>query len=166
MNEFYSDEQAPRLFNKLVDRARLDLPDWYLQRAEGAVIAGDGILRATGYCKGSHMPHGWVQSDLFQFKRRSEDSERTLMVRRCGNFWTVERLQFGDGRTIPLCDTYALVCAFSYRPIWTHARQAAMRLAEYCDPQPKQPVAGYWVDVRPAQHTPNGLRVPSPTVAP
>jgi hypothetical protein len=63
------------------------------------------------------------------------------LVRACGDFWTVERLHVGDG------PDYALVCVFSARPIWAHRRQAAMRLADYCDPMPQPPVAGRWVDV-------------------
>jgi len=41
----------------------------------------------------------------------------------------------------------ALISAFGARPIWTRTRQAAMQLAEHCDPMPRDPVAGYWADV-------------------
>ena len=39
----------------------------------------------------------------------------------------------------------ALVCAFSWMPIWARTREAAMRLAEYCDPLPRAAVAACWV---------------------
>jgi hypothetical protein len=41
----------------------------------------------------------------------------------------------------------ALVFAFVPAPICTHTYQAAMRLAEHCDPMPCAPVAGYWSKV-------------------
>jgi len=144
MSELYSSENAPPLFDEILDRKQLDLPDWYLRSAEGAVIAGDHMLTAAGYRKGSYRPRGWRQIDRFSFTRVSNDGKRRLCVRLCGRYWTIERTEPRDG---PLMNDYALVCAFSRRLVWARTRQAAMRLADYCDPNPLPPVAASWVDV-------------------
>ena len=41
-------------------------------------------------------------------------------------------------------NTEALVFPFGPAPIFTREYQAAMRLAEYCYPIPRPPVAGCW----------------------
>ena len=57
---------APHTY-EVLDRAQLVLPSWYLPLSEGAVIAGESILRAAGYSgiqspsrmdqnKSSHLP--------------------------------------------------------------------------------------------------------------
>jgi hypothetical protein len=143
MNGLCFGEQVPRLMYEVIDRPELDLPEWYLRHSQGALIAGENILKAAGYRARSHQPYGWKKIHRFKFERVSDDGQRILLVRGCGDFWTVERLQTGDGRTMPFYDAYALVCAFSCRPIWAHRRQAAMRLAEYCDPMPRPSVAHY-----------------------
>ena len=144
MSELHSDEAAPRLFECFPDRDQTDLPKDYLPEAEGVLIAGEAILRAIGYRPRSCRPRGWTKKDFANFSRFSRDCVRLLWVRGCGNFWVV---QFNDHR-----GTHALVCALSRRPICTHTYQAAIRLAEYCDPIPQAPVAGYWAKVRPTWH--------------
>jgi hypothetical protein len=132
MTDLHTDEAAPRLFECVLDRSQTKMPDDYLPEAPGVLIAGEDMLRAAGYVQGSYRPRGWAQVKHQVFKVRSQDRERSLVVRRYGNFWVVERQQSSKG--IPFFDTYALVCAFSLRPIWTHNCEAAMRLAEHCDP--------------------------------
>jgi hypothetical protein len=74
----------------------------------------------------------------------------------CGKFWLIERsLDLNSGRCREI---EALVFAFELLPIWTHTYQEAMRLAEYCDPIPREPVAGKWVKVC-AVHLVDGLFV-------
>jgi hypothetical protein len=78
------------------------------------------------------------------FEKPSRDGKYVLRAKRFGKFWAPERsIKITSGRY-----TYrsieALVFAFGEIPIWTRTHQAAMRLAEHCDPIPATPVAGFW----------------------
>ena len=78
------------------------------------------------------------------FEKLSRDGNYVLRAKRLGKFWAPERsIKITSGRY-----TYrsieALVFAFGEIPIWTRTHQAAMRLAEHCDPIPASPVAGFW----------------------
>lgn len=130
------------LFEDFIDRDQAQMPRWYLPAAPGALIAGGTILSATGYRPGSYRPPGWNKSDYANFSKWSLDSTRVLWVKMCGDFWVLLRNEF-SGKPGPY--THTLTCAFSGRPIWTRRPQAAMRLAEHCDPIPQAPVAGRWV---------------------
>jgi hypothetical protein len=144
--------EVPSLFECLMDRDQTEMPEYYLPEAQGVVIAGEAMLRAAGYRPGSYRPRlfgkpVWYQEKRHVFRRLTYDEGRVLQVRGCGDFWVVERFYQGDTRPDGLGYAYnisALVCAFSGRPIWTRKCQAAMRLADYCDPTPQPPVAGFW----------------------
>ena len=118
------------------------MPRSYLPAAPGALIAGGTILSATGYRPGCRRPRGWKKGRYADFTKWSRDETRVLWVRGCGAYWAICRNDF-DGT--PGDYRYTLTCAFSGRPIWTRTPQAAMWLAEHCDPIPQAPVAGHWV---------------------
>jgi hypothetical protein len=140
------DPQGP-LFECLIDRDQTELPSDYVPEAEGVNIAGEGMLRAAGYRLGSNRPRAWTKRNCHVYRKKTDDCRaRVLQVRRCGDFWIVERWPDWDTSSSLLC---ALTCAFSGRPIWTRGYQAAMRLAEHCDPSPRTPVAGCWKKARP-----------------
>jgi hypothetical protein len=139
----WADDLPPTsvLFEAIIDRDQAKMPSWYLPAAPGALIAGGTILSATGYRPGSHRPCGWRKDDYVNFSRWSVDKRRLLRVKMCGDFWVLLRNEF-DETPGPYRQT--LICAFSRRPIWTRTPQAAMWLAEHCDPILQAPVAGHW----------------------
>jgi len=142
MDKLALKDAAPRLFDEVLDRAQTEMPDWYLPSAEGVLIAGEDILGAAGHRPGSPDPAGWSHG-ASGFRKLARDGKTVLWVQRCGQFWIIERsLRLGRGDT----RGETLVFAFGARPIWTRTRAAAMRLAEFCDPIPPAPVAGYWAD--------------------
>ncbi len=132
-------DATPRLFEYFPDRDQTEMPVNYLPEASCALIAGDAILNAIGYRTGSNRPRGWIKKNRHVFRKPTHDRQGfILQVRRAGDFWTVEKISLY---------TYALVCAFSRWPIWTRTCQSAMRLADYCEPFPRPPVAGCWLNV-------------------
>ena len=134
-------EAAPRLFDRIIDRAQTEMPNWYLPSADGALVAGEDMLDAVGHRSGVRHPAGWSRG-ISGFKKTARDGTTVLWVQQCGNFWIIER-------SLLLHDGYMKdeTLVSGSRPIWTRTRQAAMQLAEHCDPMPRDPVAGYWADV-------------------
>jgi hypothetical protein len=109
------------LIAEVVDRGKLDLPDWYLGWAPGGAIANDDLLRRAGYHPGARRPRGWAperQRDVFTKGRYIFD---LLMVRGAGEFWTVERRE-----------DEALAFEFGPTPIFTGTAEAGMFLCEFC----------------------------------
>ena len=75
---------------------------------------------------------------------RMSVGKHDLVVRQCGNprspHWTIERLEPRADKGLEV-----LVCTFGHgEPIWARTYQAAMRVAEYCYPIARPPVAGRW----------------------
>jgi hypothetical protein len=136
-------EAAPRLFDGIIDRAQTEMPNWYLPSADGALIAGEDMLDAVGHRSGVRHPAGWSRG-ISGFKKTARDGTTVLWVQQCGNFWIIERSLLLHGGYMK---DETLVFVSGSRPIWTRTRQAAMQLAEHCDPMPRDPVAGYWADV-------------------
>jgi hypothetical protein len=141
MNRF-SEETTPSLFS-FVERGETELPTDYLPKAPGVIFAGEHMLREAGYVAGSNRPRGWRR--LWPGNYRKYVGKHILMVRQCGGpmseHWTVERLDEDY-------NTEALVLPFGPAPIFTRQYQSAMRLAEYCYPIPRPPVAGCWQPAR------------------
>ena len=118
-------QPSSQLIAEFIERDQTDLPSNYCPWAPGVVIASDYLLQAANYHPGSRCPSGWAigQPDVFTkviFGNR-------LMVRGCGEFWTVEREM-----------DEALAFPHGPVPMFTRTRQAAMRLAEYCHPKPRE----------------------------
>ena len=158
MSASYSDEAAPKIFECDLDRAQAGMPDYFIPEAPGVLLAGKDMLIAAGDVPGAPEPAGWSPGvplmpgedgrrawEAADFEKPSSDGERILRAKRFGKFWMPERsirVTIGRGQ---LREVHALVFAFGNAPIWTRDRQAAMRLAEYCDPIPAAPVAGLWL---------------------
>jgi hypothetical protein len=113
----------------------------YLPAAPGVMFAGEDVLSAAGYVPGSNRPRGWHRHVPGDY--RKPVGEHVLVVRQSGNArsdrWTIERVE-------PWADKGLEALVFTARcaPIWTRTYQAAMRLAEYCYPIARPPVAGRW----------------------
>ena len=133
---------APNLFECDIDRSQTEMPDYYLPTAPGVLIAGPDMLHAAGDVPGTPDPAGWTRGASGLMKP-SRDGSRRLWVQPCGRFWIIERSAL-DVRA----HDEALVFAFVLLPIWTRTCNSAMRLAEFCDPTPLTPVAGYWTPVQ------------------
>jgi hypothetical protein len=131
------------LFDQVLDRAQTEMPEWYLRSAREVLIAARDILATSGHWPGTFHAAGWSRG-ASGFKKASRDGKSVLWVQSCGKFWTIERSIHLDAVYM---EDMVLVSAFGALPIWTRTRQAAMELAEYCDPLPRDPITGYWADV-------------------
>jgi hypothetical protein len=113
------------LIAEVIERSKTELPDCFVPWAPGVVIASDYLLRAAGHRPGSRRPDGWSPGKPDVFTKLIHGNR--LMVRGCGEFWTVERE--GDE---------ALGFPFGPLPVFTRSPEAAMRLAEYCHPRAQE----------------------------
>ena len=143
MTKIVLNNTTAHLFVQVLDRAQTEMPEWYLRSAQGVLIAGPGILSTSGHRPGIFHAAGWCRGES-GFRKVSRDGKSVLWVQPCGKFWIIERSIHLDA--VYMQDE-ALISAFGARPIWTRTRQAAMQLAEHCDPMPRDPVAGYWAYV-------------------
>jgi hypothetical protein len=127
---------------EFLDRRETAMPADYLPTAPGVLFAGQELLSAAGYIPGSSRPSGWSRPLPGDYRKRV--GKHVLEVRQCGNSgsndWTIERYEFFDYKGME-----ALVfLAGDYMPIWARTYQAAMRVAEYCYPIARPPIAGRW----------------------
>lgn len=137
------DLQGP-LFECSLDRNQTALSSCNnLPWAERVLIAGEGMLRAAGYRPGSCRPDGWVRENRSLYWRKRNYSGN-LSVSVCGEFWLVQRFCADKPSVSSYCHLNVLACGFSRWPILTRTPEAAMRLADHCDPIPRPPVAGAW----------------------
>jgi len=158
MSASCSDEVAPKIFECDLDRDQAGIPPHYMPQTSGVLLAGKDMLIAIGDVPGAPRPHGWVAavpaipnnagflaSGKADFEKPSRDGKLMLRAKRIGNFWAAERSTKMIFGRLTLRRIDALVFAFGEIPIWTRTPQAAMRLAEHCDPMPDAPVAGFWL---------------------
>jgi hypothetical protein len=117
--------QPPFLVAEVIDRDETELPSDFCPWAPGIVIASDYLLHAAGHTPGSPGPTGWTEGQPDVFTKVMHGNR--LMVRGRGEFWSVEREDF---------ETLAFL--FGPVPMFTRTRHAAMRLAEYCHPEPRE----------------------------
>ena len=145
----------------MLDRAQAGMTEYFMPEAvRGVLIAGRGMLAAAGHFPGAPEPVGWTPgvpllpevevdgrrvSATADYEKPSVDGERMLRAKRFGKFWMPERSIRVSGGRYQMREIQGLVFAFGSVPIWTRDRQAAMRLAEHCDPIPAAPVAGFWL---------------------
>jgi hypothetical protein len=118
-------QPSPRLIAEIIERNKTDLPDDFVPWAPGIVVASDYLLRAAGSRPGLAPPEGWSPGQPDVFTKVMHGNR--LMVRGCGEFWTVERET-----------NEVLAFIFGSMPMFTRTCQAAMRLAEYCHPRPHE----------------------------
>ena len=140
MSNLNSDAAASQLF-EFLDRDAIEMPADYLPAAPGVMFAGKDVLSAAGYAPGSNRPRGWHRHLPGDY--RKPVGEHVLVVRQSGNArserWTIERVELCADKGLE-----ALVCPVRRAPIWARSYQAAMRVAEYCDPVPRAPVLACW----------------------
>ena len=164
----FTRDAAPPLFEDLLGRTSTNLPADYLPHATCVAIAGEPILQAIGYRPGSYRPRFWDKIRGGGFRRLTYSGGRQqpfiLQVRQCKDLkgkglWVVERFQDGDlldpsGRKLVGPNIYTLCAmpALLNCPIVCKTYQAATRLAEYCHPEPKPPIVGYWAQAKKQQH--------------
>jgi hypothetical protein len=108
-----------RLVGESFHRCETDLPKWFVCGITAMSLPSDEFLRAAKYKPGL-MPNGW-RSDRPDFFQKPVGCWATLLVRKCGKFWTIER-ERRSGETL-FAD--GILCA--------RTSEAAMRLAEFCD---------------------------------
>jgi hypothetical protein len=113
------------LIAEVIERSKTELPDWFVPWAPGVVIASDYLLRAAGHRPGSRRPSGWSPGKPDVFTKVIYGNR--LMVRGCGEFWTVER-EIDETLGFP----------FGPMPVFTRTSEGAMRLAEYCHPRAQE----------------------------
>ena len=113
-----------------------ELPRWFLSQYNTLGIASDKFLHEAGYRAGV-QPEGW-RSDRPDVFWKPVGCWETLLVRKCGDLWTVERERaheetlFSGGR---------IICARN--------RDAAMRLAEFCHQLPDGLNVGLqWIETK------------------
>jgi len=160
MSALYSDEFAPEIFECDLDRDQAGIPPAYMLNVSGVLLAGRDMLIAIGMAPGAPEPDGWIPAvpvipegegfracGMADFEKPSHDGNRVLRAKRFGKFWAPERSTKIISGRLELRLVEALVFAFGEIPIWTRTHQAAMRLAEHCDPIPDTPVAGLWLPV-------------------
>jgi hypothetical protein len=156
MSTLISEEKPPQVFECLLDDlSEIRTPYPYWPDIPGVLIAGKDMLLAAGDVPGASNPKGWSPCAGYVlwvgwrpgaggFKKRSCDGIHTLRVTEWGEYWLVERWANVVSGKYKYREMHALVFSFQRTPIWTRTREAAMRLAEHCDPTPRSPVAGYW----------------------
>ena len=112
-------ERLPILIGGAIERSKTELPADFVPWAPWVVIASDYLLREVGYRPGSSPPNGWTPGQPGVFTKVW--NRNRLMVRQCGEYWTVER-------------SNDEVLAYFSVPMFTRTCQSAMQLAEYCQP--------------------------------
>jgi hypothetical protein len=129
---------SPFLIEEVVDREKIELPDWFTPPARGVAIASTHLLKRVGYHCGMRRPPNWFTTRPYYF--RLPLSDRNLLVRQCSHrLWTVERYRTGLGFGWEDGDE-ALVFNFGPTPIFTRGYVQAMRLAMHC--QDNEPPLG------------------------
>jgi hypothetical protein len=158
MSALYLDEVAPEIFERDLDRDQAGIPPLYMPKVSGVLLAGRDMLIAIGMAPGAPEPDGWIPAvpvipegegfracGMADFEKPSRHGNRVLRAKRFGKFWAPERSTKITSGRYKYREIESLVFAFGEVPIWTRTHQAAMRLAEHCDPIPATPIAGFWL---------------------
>jgi hypothetical protein len=149
--EAFRREYSPARFSQVLDRGAVNLPDWFLPSARGAVVPGGALLRDLSQHR--NRPAYWhkLRPEIF----RANVGALHLTVNRFGNLWAIlgwgkgpEALTFHCGSTpVLLCShreamwlsqyPYTELDNWGYRwtpilPTSAHALRA-QALAEYTD---------------------------------
>jgi hypothetical protein len=132
-------EVSIKLFDLIEPSDLDDEPFSVFPEKIGVLLAAEDLLRAAGDFPGSKRPKGWRKA-VEGFGRRTEDKMYTLRVLPSGGYWLVMRRA---GRSTMELEYLAL--AYEELPFCTSTDQEAMRLADYCYPDPGRTVWGCWV---------------------
>ena len=107
-------DRSPFVIAEVIERSNTELPNDFTPWAPGIVTPSDYLLRAVGSRLG-----GWECTNPGVYRKILYGNK--LLVRGCGEFWTIERQ----------IET-TLAYKFGPLPIFARTHDAAMQLAEYC----------------------------------
>jgi hypothetical protein len=145
MSGSQSDEVAPQLFERFVDRAQAGLPEDFLLAARGIVVAGPDLIGGLDDISDFDESPSWIPScEGVTFHRDLPDVNGGLLVYRIGEFWYPQVILVRENNR---AEYWALVVAFENVPICARTSKDAIRLAEHCHPVTRAPMAGCWVKV-------------------
>jgi hypothetical protein len=114
------------LFDEVIDRSELSLPDWYLPLARGGVVPSEPLLEQVGRHLEFVRSPAWnqVNDDWYWLQT---GSDRNLIVRRFSTMWTIEPWGAVLLARLPI---QVLVSSSASLPVVTATVETAMRLAE------------------------------------
>jgi len=130
-----NDEKAPQLF-RFVNREDAKLPDFFLPKATGLLVAEADLLQAVILPFWLDYPVGWSMLDA----HRGQSHDGKLEVAKLGHYWYIGRRR---GRDEPVSET--VVEAFGQVPICTRTCFDAMLVAEHCHPEVNLPLGAHWM---------------------
>jgi hypothetical protein len=158
MSVLNSYKAALEIFECDLDRHQAGIPPLYMPHVSRVLIADNQLLNSIGMVPGAPEPSGWSpavppisESNAFRlermadFEKPSRDGNRVLRAKRFGKFWAPQRAIPKISNRVKYRSMETLAFGHEEMPIWVRTYQAAMRLAEYCDPIPVTPVAGFWL---------------------
>jgi hypothetical protein len=125
----FRSEFSPYLFEEILDRSSVGLPDWFMPLARGAAIPSLHLLQRAGYRPGSHRARGWLKppkGDVWKDYGRD-----CLVILRAQPLWRIELNNLSLGRPHNHSGM-TLVHIFGSTPIFTRNYQSATHLAEFC----------------------------------
>ena len=120
---------------RFVDRDEAKLPDFFLPRADGVVVAGMHLMRVAELSHGPYRKLDWRMMDA----NWAQSLHGDLGVAKLGDHWFIGR----KGCDVRISEI--LVEAFGERPVCTPSCRDAMLLAEYCHPKVGRPLPGFWM---------------------
>jgi hypothetical protein len=126
-----SEAEVHPSFFEFIEREKTGLSPDRFPFQKGVIVAGKGLLRAAGHLPGRKRPSGWVEAGD-GFGPRVNDKGK-LWVKKLGQYWFIKRYRDVDGTILEY-----LALAFDQVPLCTKTEQEAMRLADYCHPNPGQ----------------------------
>ena len=122
---------APRsmVIAEVIERKAAKLGNRYVEWSPGIVIASDYLLRVAQ--QNSRQPLDWHRSSQHD---GFETTSGSLVVRKRGEFWAIEQ------------HDRVLVFIYGSMPVCTRTPEAAIKLAEYCYPMPRNAPSGLrWI---------------------
>jgi len=126
-------EKEPRLI-RCFDRDEAQLPDFFLPKAKGVVVAEPEFIRANELPLWSDYPIGWSMVD----EVRGQSHDGNLEVAKLGEYWFIGR----RGKEYEVSET--VVESFGGAPICARTPRDAMLLAEQCHPEVHLPIGARW----------------------
>ncbi len=127
-------KRAPEII-RFVDRDEARLPDFFLPKAIGVIVAEPEFIRAIELPLWSDYPIGWSMVD----EVRGQSHHCKLEVAKLGEYWFIGR----KGRDLEVSET--VVESFEAAPICARTPRDAMLVAEHCHPEVRLPIGARWL---------------------
>jgi hypothetical protein len=128
-------ERVLKLYGFL-DRAAARLPDFFLPKAKGVLLAEADLLRAVELPLWLDYPLGWSMLDT----NWGRSHDRKLEVAKLGEYWFVGRRTGWDAEV-----SETVVESFGQVPVCSRAVRDAMLIAEHCHPEVRLPIGAHWL---------------------